>query len=81
MPTVPKVEESAFSANQFLYKLTVPKAHTLTLAHFSSLQTLGTTCFYRHSQIISDPAQKTGVSRMKQAQGTPNRQVFLFRPG
>jgi hypothetical protein len=42
MPKVPKVEESAFSANQFLSKLLVPKAYTLTLAHFSSLQTLGT---------------------------------------
>jgi hypothetical protein len=39
---MPKVEESAFGANQFLFKLAVPKAHTLTLAHFSSLQTLGT---------------------------------------
>jgi len=26
---MPKVEESAFSANQFLFKLIVPKAHTL----------------------------------------------------
>jgi hypothetical protein len=26
MPKVPKVEESAFSANQFLYKLIVPKS-------------------------------------------------------
>jgi hypothetical protein len=34
MPKLPKVKESAFSANQFLFKLTVPKAHTLTLAHF-----------------------------------------------
>jgi hypothetical protein len=29
---MPKVEESAFSANQFLFKLTVQTAHTLTLA-------------------------------------------------
>ncbi len=43
MPKVPKVEKSALSANQVLYKIVVPKAHTLTLAHFSSLQTLGTT--------------------------------------
>jgi hypothetical protein len=42
MPKVPKVEENAFSAHQFLFKLMVPEAHTLTLAHFSSLQTLGT---------------------------------------
>ena len=42
MPKVPKVEESAFSVNQFLFKLIVTKAHALTLAHFSSLQTLDT---------------------------------------
>jgi hypothetical protein len=42
MPKVPKVEKSAFGENQFLFELTVPEAHTLTLAHFSSLQTLGT---------------------------------------
>jgi hypothetical protein len=42
MPKVPKVEESAFSANQLSLKLMVPKAPTLTLAHFSSLHTLGT---------------------------------------
>jgi len=34
MPKVPKVEESAFSANHFLFKLIVPKAHTSTLVHF-----------------------------------------------
>jgi len=40
MPKVPKVEESAFSVNQFLFKLIVPKAHALTLAqtdHQSSM--------------------------------------------
>jgi len=37
---MPKVEESAFSANQFLFKLIVQTAHTLTLAqtdHQSSM--------------------------------------------
>jgi len=33
MPKVPKVEESAFSANHFLLKLVVPRAHASTLAH------------------------------------------------
>jgi hypothetical protein len=39
---MPKVEESAFSANHFLLKLIVPRAQPSTLAHFSSLQTLVT---------------------------------------
>jgi hypothetical protein len=67
MPKVPKVEESAFSANQFLFKLIVPTAHTLTLAHFSSLQTLGTSrLLVRHNQIISDLAQKSRFFMTKQ---------------
>jgi len=39
---MPKVEESAFSADHFLFKLIVPRAQPSTLAHFSSLQTLVT---------------------------------------
>jgi hypothetical protein len=40
---MPKVEESAFSTNQFLFKLIAPKVGGgLTLAHFSSLQILVT---------------------------------------
>jgi len=41
---VPKVSE-ALSARVILLKLIVPKAQTLTLAHFSSLYTLDT--FYK----------------------------------
>jgi hypothetical protein len=41
---VPKVSE-ALSARIIFLKLIVPKAQTLTLAHFSSLYTLGT--FYK----------------------------------
>jgi hypothetical protein len=46
-----KVEESAFSANCFLIKLIVPRAQPSTLAHFSSLQTLGTFKFTAYSGI------------------------------
>ena len=42
MPNVPKIKESAFSANHFLLKLIVLRAEPSTLAHFSSLQTLVT---------------------------------------
>jgi hypothetical protein len=42
MSKLPKVEESALSANHFLLKLIVPRAQPSTLAHFSSLQTLVT---------------------------------------
>jgi len=45
MPKVPKVEESAFSANHFLLKLIVPRAHTSTLAqtdhHYAILKKSG----------------------------------------
>jgi hypothetical protein len=39
VPKLPKVEESAFSANHFLLKLIVPRAQPSALAHLSSLQT------------------------------------------
>jgi hypothetical protein len=50
---VPKVEESAFSANQFLFKIMVPTAHTLTLAHFKL------TSNFRHYEVTA----MTGMDR------------------
>jgi hypothetical protein len=56
---VSKVSE-ALSARILLLKLIVPKAQTLTLAHFSSLYTLGT--FYKVAEGLIQGSAALGAS-------------------